>query len=144
VAPGANEILRSSIRFAEVRRDTRCAPTLHANCQGSLPLTAKLYRSCIGLGWLAQETTGLDWFGPPRSNTLGPVSSCCVPELGVFVVGVTNLSGEGVRPKSLQNGIRSIGGLTLVTVGAQGGSGKEVQFSVARMSRRASLSVKTH
>jgi hypothetical protein len=62
----------------------------------------------------------------------------------VFVVGVTNLSGEGVGPKSLQNGIRSIGGLTLVTVGAQGGSGKEVQFSVARMSRRASLSVKTH
>jgi hypothetical protein len=43
----------------------------------------------------------LDWFGPPRSNTLCPVSSCRVPELGVFVVGVTNWSGEGVGPKSL-------------------------------------------
>jgi hypothetical protein len=30
------------------------------------------------------------------------VSSCRVPELGVFVVGVTNWSGEGVRPKSLR------------------------------------------
>jgi hypothetical protein len=49
----------------------------------------------------AQKTTGLDWFGPPRSNTLRPVSSCRVPELGVFVVGVTNWSGESVGPKSL-------------------------------------------
>jgi hypothetical protein len=63
--------------------------------------TVNLYRSFVELGWLAQETTGLYWFGPPRSNTLRPVSSFRVPELGVFVVGVTNWSGEGVGPKSL-------------------------------------------
>jgi hypothetical protein len=45
---------------------------------------------------------GLDWFGPPRSNTLRLVSSCRVPELGVLVVGVTNWSGEGVGPKSFE------------------------------------------
>jgi hypothetical protein len=44
----------------------------------------------------------LDWFRPPRSNTLRPVSSCRVPELGVLVVGVTSWSGEGVEPKSLE------------------------------------------
>jgi hypothetical protein len=43
----------------------------------------------------------LYWFGPPRSNTLRSVSSCRVPVLGVFVVGFTNWSGEGVGPKSL-------------------------------------------
>jgi hypothetical protein len=43
----------------------------------------------------------LDYFGPPKSNTLRPVSSCRVPELGVLVVGVTSWSGEGVEPKSL-------------------------------------------
>jgi hypothetical protein len=30
------------------------------------------------------------------------VSSCRVPDLGVFVVGVTSWSGEGVEPKSLE------------------------------------------
>jgi hypothetical protein len=43
----------------------------------------------------------LNWFEPPRSNTLRPVLSCCVPMPGVFVVGVTNWSGEGDEPKSL-------------------------------------------
>jgi hypothetical protein len=38
----------------------------------------------------------LYWFGPPRSNTLRLVSSCRVLMPGVFVVGVTNWSGEGV------------------------------------------------
>jgi hypothetical protein len=61
---------------------------------GSLSSAVNLYRSCIGLGWLAQETTGLDWFGPLRSNNLRPVSSCRVPELGVLAVGVTSWSGE--------------------------------------------------
>jgi hypothetical protein len=42
----------------------------------------------------------LYWFGPPRSNTLRPVSSYCVLMPRVFVVGVTNWSGEGVKPKS--------------------------------------------
>jgi hypothetical protein len=28
------------------------------------------------------------------------VQCCCVPELGVLVVGVTSWSGEGVEPKS--------------------------------------------
>jgi hypothetical protein len=28
------------------------------NCRGSLPPAVNLYRSCVGLGWLAQETTG--------------------------------------------------------------------------------------
>jgi hypothetical protein len=75
---------------------------LVCGCQGSLPLVVNLYRSCVGLEWLAQETTGLDWFRPPRSNTLRPATSGRVPELGVFVVGVTNWSGEGVGPKSLE------------------------------------------
>jgi hypothetical protein len=44
----------------------------------------------------------LDWFGPLRSNTLRPMSSCRVPELGVLVVGVTSWSGEDVVPKSLE------------------------------------------
>jgi hypothetical protein len=50
------------------------------------------------------------------SNTLRPVSSCRVPELGVLVVGVTSWSGEGVEHKSLKNDVRSIEGPTLVTV----------------------------
>jgi hypothetical protein len=58
----------------------------------------------------------LYWFGPPRSNTLRPVSSSRVPVLGLFVVGVTNWSGEDVTPKSLRMGARSVGCPTLVTV----------------------------
>jgi hypothetical protein len=46
----------------------------------------------------------LDWFGPLRSNTLRPVSRCSVLVLGLFVVGVTNWSGEGIEPKSLEYG----------------------------------------
>jgi hypothetical protein len=102
VAPGVNEILRLSIRSAEVRQDTQCAPTWRANYRGSLPPAVNLYQSYVRLGWLAQETTGLDWFGPLRSNTLRLVSSCRVLELGVFVVGVTNWSREGVEPKALE------------------------------------------
>jgi hypothetical protein len=33
-------------------------PTWRANCRGSLPPTVNFYRSCIGFGWLARETTG--------------------------------------------------------------------------------------
>jgi hypothetical protein len=44
----------------------------------------------------------VDWFGPPRSNTLHLVWSCRVPELEVLVVWVTSWSGEGVEPKSLE------------------------------------------
>jgi hypothetical protein len=29
-----------------------------AHCRGSLPPTVNLYRSCVGLGWLAPETMG--------------------------------------------------------------------------------------
>jgi hypothetical protein len=36
--------------------------------------------------------------------------------LGLFVVGVTNWSGESVGPKSLRIGVRFAGYLTLVTV----------------------------
>jgi hypothetical protein len=50
---------------------------------------------------VSRKERDLDWFEPPRSNTLRPVSSCRVPELGVLVVGVTRRSGEGVEPKSL-------------------------------------------
>jgi hypothetical protein len=75
---------------------------LDCTCRGSLPRAVNLYRSCIRLRWLAQETTRVDWFGTPRNNTLCLVSSCRVTELGVFVVGVTNWLGEGVRPKSLE------------------------------------------
>jgi hypothetical protein len=71
-------------------------------CEGSLPLAVNLYRSCVGLGWLAQETTGFRLVRAPRSNTLRPVSTCRIPELGVLVVGVTSWSGEGVEPKSLE------------------------------------------
>jgi hypothetical protein len=34
----------------------------------------------------------------------------------MLVVGVTSWSGEGVEPKSLENGVRSFECLTLVTV----------------------------
>jgi hypothetical protein len=34
-------------------------PTWRANCRGSLPPAVNFYRSRVGLGWLAQETT---WF----------------------------------------------------------------------------------
>jgi hypothetical protein len=43
-----------------------------------------------------------DWFGPPRSNTLRPVSSFHVLVEGLSVVRATNWSGEGVDPKSLE------------------------------------------
>jgi hypothetical protein len=33
-------------------------PTWRANCRGSLPLTVNLCRLCVGLRWLARETTG--------------------------------------------------------------------------------------
>jgi hypothetical protein len=36
------------------------------------------------------------------------VSSCRVPVLGLFVVGVTNWSGDGVEPKSLSMGVRFV------------------------------------
>jgi hypothetical protein len=36
------------------------------------------------------------------------MSSCRVPVLGLFVVGVTNWSGEGVKPKSLSMGVRFV------------------------------------
>jgi hypothetical protein len=36
------------------------------------------------------------------------VSSCRVPVLRLFVVGVTNWSGEGVEPKSLSMGVRLV------------------------------------
>jgi hypothetical protein len=36
--------------------------------------------------------------------------------LGLFVVGATNWSGEGIGPKSLGMGVRSVRYLTLVTV----------------------------
>jgi hypothetical protein len=32
-------------------------PTWRANCRGSLPPVVNFYRSCVGLGRLAQETT---------------------------------------------------------------------------------------
>jgi hypothetical protein len=55
-------------------------------------------------------------FGPPRSNTLRLVCSCCVPEPGVLVVGVTSWSAEGVRSQVPRGGVRSYESLTLVTV----------------------------
>jgi hypothetical protein len=65
---------------------------------------------------LHRRQRDLYWFGPLRSNTLRLVLSSCVPVLGLFVVGVTNWSVEGARPKSLEMGVRSVGYLTLVTV----------------------------
>jgi hypothetical protein len=50
------------------------------------------------------------------SEDLRPVSSNHVPVLGLSVVGVTNWSGEGVGPKSLGMGARSVRCLTLVMV----------------------------
>jgi hypothetical protein len=42
------------------RKPYRRGPTAVglAACRGSLPPAVNFYRSCIGLGWLAQETTG--------------------------------------------------------------------------------------
>jgi hypothetical protein len=33
-------------------------PRAKSHCRGSLPPAVNFYRSCVGLGWLAQETTG--------------------------------------------------------------------------------------
>jgi hypothetical protein len=54
-------------------------------------------------GYVFYPSTGL------QSNTLHPVSSCRVLVLGLFVVGVTNWSGEGVVPKSLRTSVWFIG-----------------------------------
>jgi hypothetical protein len=94
------------LHFADADAYTRSAgdglsDSVDENCRGPLPPAVNLCRSCVGLGWLAQETTRLYWFEPPRSNTLHPLSSFRIPGLGVFVVGVTNWSGEGLGPKSL-------------------------------------------
>jgi hypothetical protein len=81
---------------------------------------------------------------PPRSNTLRPVSSSRLPILGLFVVRVTNWSGEGVGPKSLGMGVWSVGCLTLVTVAilsllpmqGEGHKGKEnTSYSVWSLGR---------
>jgi hypothetical protein len=57
VVPGVSVTLRLSIRSTGVRRDTQCAPTWHANYQGSLPHAVDLHRSCVGLGRLVQVLT---------------------------------------------------------------------------------------
>jgi hypothetical protein len=72
----------------------------------------------------------------------------------VLVVGVTSWSGEGVRSQVSGDGVRSYGGLTLVTVAllsfySYKGRGtrvskKELQCLVAGTSRRTSLSVGVH
>jgi hypothetical protein len=95
--------LQPSIRSAgEVRRDTLCAPTWRANYWGSLPLDSKFVSIvCRARMVSARDNKIYTGSGPSSSNTLRPVSSCCVLALGVFVVGVTNWSGEVVGPKSL-------------------------------------------
>jgi hypothetical protein len=82
------------------RQGLGCVLMQEGKCLSSLLLAVNLYRSCVGLGWLAQETTRFILFGPLMSNTLRPVRCCHVPELGVLVVGVTSSSGEGVEPRS--------------------------------------------
>jgi hypothetical protein len=82
------------------------------------------------------------------------VCNCRVTEPGVLVVGVTNWSGEGVRSQVSEGGVQSYGSLTPVTVAilsllqSQGegtrGSKKELQCSVAAMSRRTLPSVGVH
>jgi hypothetical protein len=50
---------RPSIRSAEfVETRDVSLHTWRANCRGSLLPTVNVYQSCVGLGWLAQETTG--------------------------------------------------------------------------------------
>jgi hypothetical protein len=78
--------------------------------------TVNLYRSCVGPGWLAQETPGFRLVRPLRSNTLRPVSSCRVPVRGLFVVGVTNWPGEGIEPKSLEYGCSVLSALMTVAL----------------------------
>jgi hypothetical protein len=41
-------------------------------------------------------------------SLLHPVSSCCVPVLGLFVVGVTNWPGEGIEPRSLSMNVQFV------------------------------------
>jgi hypothetical protein len=80
------------------------------------------------------------------------VSSCCVPVLGLFVVGVTNWSGEGVEPKSLSMSVRFVspcdGCPPLHFIDARGkgkkGNKRRATVSAAGMSSRASLSIRTH
>jgi hypothetical protein len=58
VLPGVNVTPRPSIRSTEFVETHDVPPTWHANCRGSLSPTVNFYRSCVGLGWLAQETMG--------------------------------------------------------------------------------------
>jgi hypothetical protein len=62
-------------------------------CRGSLPLAKNLCRSCIGLGWLARETTGFILRGYR------------VPEPSVLAVRFTNWSGEGDRSQVPGGGV---------------------------------------
>jgi hypothetical protein len=102
VAPGVSETLRPFIRIVVVFGETHNVPLPGMPTVGVLYLrTVNLYRSCVRPRWLAQETPGFRVVQPPRSNTLRPISSCRVPVLELFVVRVTNLSGEGVESKSL-------------------------------------------
>jgi hypothetical protein len=79
-------------------------------CRDSLPPAVNFYRSCVVLGWLAQETTCFILVRPPGSNVNR------VPEPSVLVVGVTSWSRVGVRSQVPGGDIRSYENLTLVTV----------------------------
>jgi hypothetical protein len=57
VAPGVSGTLRPSIRVVgEVRRDTRVSLPGASNVTVLYRWIVNLYRSCVGPGWLAQET----------------------------------------------------------------------------------------
>jgi hypothetical protein len=92
-------------------------PNNHA-CWGSLPPAINFYRSCVGLEWLAQETTG--FILVRASEELYPTSSVLLPRSWARCARSrgynASWSGERVRSQVLGDGVRSYEGLTLVTV----------------------------
>jgi hypothetical protein len=60
VALGVSETLRLSIRVVgEVHRDTQCAPTWRANCQGSLPPDSKFVSIVCPTRMVSTRDTGI-------------------------------------------------------------------------------------
>jgi hypothetical protein len=59
--------------------------------------------SIVRQAWMVRiGDNGIRLVRPPRSNTLRPVSSCRVPELGVLVVGVTSYRDRVLDPSPLK------------------------------------------
>jgi hypothetical protein len=74
------------------------APTVGFSTAG------RKFLSIVRRAWMVstRDNEVFAGLGLRRVIPLHLVSNCRVPVLGLFVVGVTNWSGEGVRPRSLR------------------------------------------